>query len=61
MKNIGEQEFGVWSLELHLRAKEARSLELPFSEEEVFPALSALNGDKTLGPNVFTIDPWQLC
>ena len=38
---------------------EAPRLELPFTEEEVFIALSDLNGDKVPGPNGFTIALWQ--
>ena len=38
---------------------EASNLERPFTEEEVFLALSDLNGDKALGPNGFTIAFWQ--
>ena len=32
-----------------------------FFEEEVFLALSALNGDKSSGPDGFTMAFWHLC
>ena len=38
---------------------EAASLELPFSTEEVLAVLRAMNGDKALGPDGFTIAFWQ--
>ena len=38
-----------------LVSSEAGGLEILFSEEEVFAALSDLDKDKTLGPNGFTI------
>ncbi|KAJ9689585.1 hypothetical protein PVL29_014989 [Vitis rotundifolia] len=36
-------------------------LEGQFSNEEVFKALSALGGDKALGPNGFTLAFWKFC
>ena len=36
----------------------ADSLEVPFTVEEVFAALSDLNGDKASGPDGFPIDFW---
>ena len=44
-----------------LTQEDVRSLEHPLFEEEVFSALSALNGDKALGPNGFTMAFWHLC
>ena len=40
--------------------EEATNLEV-FSMEEVYLALSVLNGDKTPGPNEFTLAFWQFC
>ena len=42
-----------------LRGEDAAMLETPFSEEEVFGALSNLNGDKTLGLDGFSMAFWQ--
>ena len=39
----------------------SRSLEEPFSEEEVFDALNSLCGDKAPGLDVFTMVFWQFC
>ena len=39
--------------------EEAARLEEVFSEEEVFSALSDLNGDKALGPYGFPLSFWQ--
>ena len=44
-----------------LVSSEAGGLEILFSEEEVFAALSDLDKDKTLGPNGFTITFWFFC
>ncbi|RVW37823.1 Transposon TX1 uncharacterized 149 kDa protein [Vitis vinifera] len=41
--------------------EEAARLEEVFSEEEVFSALSDLNGDKASGPNGFPLSFWQFC
>ena len=41
--------------------EEARSLECPFFEEEVFSALSALNEDKAPGTDEFTMAFRHLC
>ena len=41
-----------------LDSSEAERLELPFSEEEVFAALSDLGKDKALGPDGFTMTFW---
>ena len=38
---------------------EANRMKVPFSEEEVYAALKDLNGDKTPGPDSFTIAFWQ--
>ena len=38
---------------------EAERLETPFIVDEVFTALSNLNGDKAPGPNGFTLAFWQ--
>ena len=38
---------------------EARNLEMPFREEELFIALNEMEGDKASGPNGFTIAFWQ--
>ena len=42
-----------------LSPEEARRLELPFREEEVFTALNEMDGDKAAGPNGFTLAFWQ--
>ena len=42
-----------------LEGEAATLLEAPFSEEEVFGALSDLNGDKAPGPDGFTMAFWQ--
>ena len=42
-----------------LEGENATMLEAPFSEEEVFGALSDLNGDKAPGPDGFTMAFWQ--
>ena len=42
-----------------LEGEAAILLEAPFSEEEVFGALSDLNGDKAPGPDGFTMAFWQ--
>ncbi|RVW48943.1 Transposon TX1 uncharacterized 149 kDa protein [Vitis vinifera] len=42
-----------------LEGEAAALLEAPFSEEEVFGALSDLNGDKAPGPDGFTMAFWQ--
>ena len=44
-----------------LDSSEAERLELPFSEEEVFAALSDLGKDKALGPDSFTMTFWLFC
>ena len=41
-----------------LDEREARSLELPFSKEEVRATLYELNGEKALGPDAFTTAFW---
>ena len=43
-----------------IRDENVVRLEEAFSEEEVFSALSELNGNKALGPNEFTITFRQL-
>ena len=43
----------------HLSLQEAENLELPFSKEEVRSAFMEMNGDKTPGPNGFTVAFWQ--
>ena len=42
-------------------SEEATRLEEMFSMEEVYLALSELNGDKAPGPNGFPIAFWQFC
>ena len=42
-----------------LNAMEAVSLEVPFTEEEVYGALAELNGDKAPEPDGFTVAFWQ--
>lgn len=44
-----------------LGSASSRSLGLPFSEEEVFVAISNLSGDKAPGPDGFTMAFWQSC
>ena len=49
---------------LHLQSlnlSEAKALEAPFTEEEIFSALMEMNGDKAPGPNGFTVAFWQAC
>ena len=47
-------------LQVGLReGEDAAMLEAPFSEEEVFGALSYLNGDKAPSPNGFSMAFWQ--
>ncbi|KAJ9705360.1 hypothetical protein PVL29_003414 [Vitis rotundifolia] len=41
--------------------EEAARLEKVFTEEEVFSALSNLNGDKVPGPDGFPLSFWQFC
>ncbi|WKA01615.1 hypothetical protein VitviT2T_019886 [Vitis vinifera] len=41
--------------------KETARLKEVFSEDEVFLALSNLNGDKAPGPNGFPLSFWQFC
>ena len=41
--------------------EEAARLEEMFSVEEVFLALSELNGDKAPGPDGFPLAFWQFC
>ena len=36
-------------------------MEIPFSKEEVLATLSSLSGDKTPGPNGFSMAFWQFC
>ena len=43
----------------HLSLQEAENLELPFSKEEVRFAFMEMNGDKTPGPDGFTVAFWQ--
>ena len=40
---------------------ETQALEVHFTEEEVFAALSCLNGDKTPRPDGFSMAFWQAC
>ena len=42
-----------------LSPEEARRLELPFREEEVFTALNEMDKDKAVGPDGFTLAFWQ--
>ena len=46
---------------MRLASSEAEGLEIPFSEEEVFAALSDLGKDKAPGPNGFTMAFWMFC
>ena len=39
----------------------SRNLEEPFSEDEVFEALSSLFGDEAPGPDDFTMAFWHFC
>ena len=41
-----------------LSPADSAALEVPFSEKEVFTALSSLCGDKALGPDGFTLAFW---
>ncbi|RVW53855.1 LINE-1 reverse transcriptase-like [Vitis vinifera] len=42
-----------------LSSNEAESLEVQFTEEEIYAALMGMNGDKAPGPDGFTIAFWQ--
>ena len=42
-----------------LSANEAETLEVQFTEEEIYAALMGMNGDKAPGPDGFTIAFWQ--
>ena len=59
-------DLGGWHLSLNglefdrIRVEEAADLEV-FSVEEVYSTLSELKGDKTPGPNEFTLAFWQFC
>ena len=44
-----------------LVSNEAKGLEIPFSEEDVFAALSNLGKDKALEPDGFTMAFWFFC
>ena len=44
-----------------LVSSEAEGLEIPFSKEEVFAALSDLGKDKAPGPDGFTMAFWFFC
>ena len=44
-----------------LDSNEIERLELPYSEEEVFVALSNLGKDKALGPNGYIMAFWLFC
>ena len=44
-----------------IRSVASNKLEDPFSTEEVFAALSELNGDKAPGPDGFSIAFWHFC
>ena len=58
---------GGWHLSLNgldfdrIKVEEAASLEELFSVEEVYSALSELNGDKAPSPNGFPLTFWQFC
>ncbi|RVW25038.1 LINE-1 reverse transcriptase-like [Vitis vinifera] len=41
--------------------QEAKSLEIPFSENEIHSALMEMSGDKAPGPDGFTMAFWQSC
>ncbi|KAL6327158.1 hypothetical protein AAG906_015197 [Vitis piasezkii] len=45
----------------HLSIQEAESLELAFYEEKIHFAFMEMNGDKTLGPDGFTMAFWKTC
>ena len=44
-----------------LGEERSRNLEEPFSEDEVFEALSSLFGDEAPGPDDFTMAFWHFC
>ena len=58
---------GGWHLSLNgldfdrIKVEEAASLEELFSMEEVYSALSELNGDKAPSPDGFPLTFWQFC
>ena len=58
---------GGWHLSLNglefdrIGVEEAAGLEEMFSVEEVYSALSELNGDKVLGPDWLPLAFWQFC
>ena len=43
----------------HISRQEAESLEIPFTENEIYSALMEMNGDKAPGPNGFTVAFWK--
>ena len=56
----GDWRLSLGSLQFRVLGEErSRSLEEPFSEDEVFEALSSLFGDKEPGPNGFTLALWH--
>lgn len=52
----GDWRLSIRGLRFDLLGEDrSRSLEVPFSKEEVFEALCSLSGDKALGPDGFTM------
>ena len=43
----------------HISRQEAESLEIPFTENEIYSALMEMNGDKAPGLDGFTVAFWQ--
>ncbi|RVX17416.1 hypothetical protein CK203_003592 [Vitis vinifera] len=43
----------------HISRQEAESLELPFTEIEIYTTLMEMNGDKASGLDGFTVAFWQ--
>ncbi|RVX20674.1 hypothetical protein CK203_002428 [Vitis vinifera] len=60
-------EMGEWRPSIEglvfnsLSLADSAALEFPFSEEEVFSALSSLCGDNAPSPDGFTLALWQSC
>lgn len=60
--NLGGWHPSLNGLEFdRIGVEEVARLEEVFTMEDVFSALSELNGDKALGPDRFPLAFWQFC